>query len=107
MLILNSLLLFVALAYVPFFLGAFRAAGIRRVRREPQRKIRVTQADISLCSDKITRTVPWNRFRAVWEYPEFFILSFSRYLWWWLPRRGMPPEAEAIVHEITLERERR
>jgi len=78
MLVINSLLLLITLGYLPVFLGVYRAIAAWRARRDAVRQVRMTDAEISVVSSRVSATIPWRRFRDLRECPEFFILSYTR-----------------------------
>ena len=97
MLVINSLLLLINLLYVPVLLGMYRVIAVGRVRRDPVRHVRMTDTEISVTSSQLSAAVPWSRFRDLTEYPDFFILSYTRSIYWWLPRKEMSGEALKLI----------
>ena len=53
-LVTNALLLLMTLVYVPLFRGLYSAIAARQVRHDPVRKVRITDAEISIVSSKVS-----------------------------------------------------
>lgn len=94
-----ALFLFVTVIYAPLFYVARRMAASQMVRKNPERRVRITLTDITIATTDRSITCPWHAFKSIWEYPDFILFEPARNVYWWLPKTGVPDGAVAIIRK--------
>jgi hypothetical protein len=75
------------------------SAAAKIARRAPVQDIRLDENAVSVSSDDGGLTLPWRRFRTVWDVGSYLLLVVSPYLAVKLPKASLPAGAEELVRK--------
>jgi len=83
--------------YFPIFHFAFQNAAAKFVRNTPEAHYSVTDSQITCATAKQTLSIPLTQLQALLPHNDFWLVVFSRYGFWCLPKSQTPDEVIDIL----------
>ncbi|MFN9548896.1 MAG: YcxB family protein [Pirellulaceae bacterium] len=89
--LLGAVLIFGGLIPAAFFWTQYRQAFAKlRGMKSPEARLAVSDAGLTVSSDLARSEIPWSAVTAVWRFPMFWLLVFSRSQFLTIPLESVP-----------------
>jgi hypothetical protein len=93
-------ILFVAVFFAAIYVAHYRnTLGRFRQMKNPEARLSLGDAQFTLTSELGSATMPWSAITEIWQYPDFWLLLFSKSQFSVLPLGGIDEKVRAFITE--------
>ena len=93
-------ILFVTVFFVAIYVAHYRnTLGRFRQMQNPEARLTLGEEQFTLTSDLGSATMPWSAITEIWQYPDFWLLLFSKSQFSVLPLNGVDEQVRAFITE--------
>jgi hypothetical protein len=95
-------ILFVAVFFVTIYLAHYRnTVGRFHQMQNPEATLSLGEEQFTVTSELGSATMPWSAITEIWQYPDFWLLLFSKSQFSVLPIKGIDEQVRAFITEHT------